>query len=383
MSALLCRRLALLIAGLAGLGAVVVPPAAAVGVTCTVTADMVSAANYWVANGTDLDSNDWQNATFHVGNLDLVRTTGVSNHRTLPWAQANNYQLQSEPNGPFFADYMAAGEAYLALQFFHPDRTTLQALEDRVNAEVASVQSGQTRYWNTVDALNMAMPSFTQLAVLDNSQADLDAMHTLFEFTKSGVAGRGLYNPLIGLWHSDASTIGTNTFWSRGNGWALAAMAKTLTDLPATDPHRAEYLQVFQRMALTLLFLQRPDGFWNVDLTNPFDHPGPETTGVVPKVEVLPHPEAAYTAGAVGATLVVFPFREGWCAFGEFSGFIVGTVVRSMVWAATFGDQVGGGPTLERFGNTVVERTCAYPLYVTPGDIKRWQSPQEAASAAR
>jgi len=111
--------------------------------------------------------------------------------------------------------------------------------------------------------------------------------------------------------------------------------------------------------------------------------PGPETTGVVPKVEVLPHPEAAYTAGAVGATLVVFPFREGWCAFGEFSGFIVGTVVRSMVWAATFGDQVAGGPTLERFGNTVVERTCAYPLYVTPGDIKRWQSPQEAASAAR
>jgi rhamnogalacturonyl hydrolase YesR len=279
MSALLCRRLALLIAGLAGLGVVVVPPAAAAGVTCTVTADMVSAADYWVANGTDLDSNDWQNATFHVGNLDLVRTTGVSNHRTLPWAQANNYQLQSEPNGPFFADYLAAGEAYLALQFFHPDRTTLAALEDRVNAEVASVQSGHTGYWNTVDALNMAMPSFTRLAVLDNSQADLDAMHTLFEFTKSGVAGRGLYNPLLGLWHSDASTIGTNTFWSRGNGWALAAMAKVLTDLPATDPHRAEYLQVYQRMALTLLFLQRPDGFWNVDLTNPFDHPGPETTG--------------------------------------------------------------------------------------------------------
>jgi rhamnogalacturonyl hydrolase YesR len=123
------------------------------------------------------------------------------------------------------------------------------------------------------------MPSFTQLAALDNSQADLDAMHTLFEFTKSGVAGRGLYNPLIGLWHSDASTIGTNTFWSRGNGWALAAMAKVLTALPSTDQHRAEYLQVYQRMALTLLFLQRPDGFWNVDLTNPFDHPGPETTG--------------------------------------------------------------------------------------------------------
>jgi rhamnogalacturonyl hydrolase YesR len=275
MSALLCRRLALLTAGLAGLSVLVVPSATAatpaVGVTCSVTADMVSAANYWVTNDPDPAPNNWQNATFQVGNLDLVRTTGVSNHRTLPWAQANNYQLQDAPNGPFFADYMAAGEAYLALQFFHPDRTTLQAIEDRVDAEVTSVQSGHTDYWNTVDALNMAMPSFTQMAVLDNNQADLDAMHTLFEFTKSS-----LYNPLLGLWRNDA---GATAFWSRGNGWALAAMAKVLTDLPTTDPHRAEYLQVYQRMALTLLFLQRPDGFWNVDLLNPFDHPGPETTG--------------------------------------------------------------------------------------------------------
>ncbi len=109
--------------------------------------------------------------------------------------------------------------------------------------------------------------------------------------------------------------------------------------------------------------------------------PGPETTGVAPKVEVLPHPDAAYTAGAVGASLVVFPFREAWCAFGEFSGFVVGSVVRSMVWAATFGDQVGSGPTLDRIGDTLIERHCAYPLYVTADELKRSQSPQEASTA--
>jgi hypothetical protein len=106
--------------------------------------------------------------------------------------------------------------------------------------------------------------------------------------------------------------------------------------------------------------------------------PDRETTGVVPKVEVLRYPEPVYPAAAVGATLVSFPFKEGWCAFGEFSGFIVGTVVRSMVWAATFGDQFGAGRTLEQTGNGMIERTCAYPLYVTADDFKRAERLEEA-----
>src|SRR5258707_12898811 len=104
MSALLCRRLALLIAGLAGLGVLVVPAATAatpaVGVTCSVTADMVSAANYWFANGTDLAPNNWQNAPFHVGNLDLVSTTGLSYQRTMPRARPDNKQFADAQIGP-------------------------------------------------------------------------------------------------------------------------------------------------------------------------------------------------------------------------------------------------------------------------------------------
>lgn len=111
--------------------------------------------------------------------------------------------------------------------------------------------------------------------------------------------------------------------------------------------------------------------------------PGPETTGVVPRVETLPHPEHAYTAGAVGATLVVWPFREAWCAFGEFGGFIVGSVVRTMVWGATFGDQFRTGPTLERAGNNLIENNCSYPLHVTADELKRAVTQPEDATATR
>lgn len=276
------RRLALLVAGLAGAGLVAAPPAmastapqATPPTQCSAIQDMVSADNYWVANGTDTASADWQNSTFQVGNIAMVRTSGVTNHVTYPWAEANNYQLPADPaNRPFFPDDEAAGEAYLALYYYHPNPASLQSLRDRVAGEVASVTAGNDDYFDYVDALNMAMPSFAQLGVMDNSQADLDTMHTLFDNARGH-----LYNPLLGLWYRDASDVGTGTFWSRGNGWAFAALAKVLAQLPKTAQHRAEYLQVYRRMALSILALQRPDGFWNVDLLNPFDHGGPESSG--------------------------------------------------------------------------------------------------------
>jgi hypothetical protein len=254
--------------------------AAAPAVTCSVAQQMISAGDYWVANGTNLAANDWQNATFHVGNLALVRTTGVSNHKTLPWAAANKYLLPADPKKPFSPDLEATGEAYLDLYtYFHPDPPILADLRKRIDDQVTTVQQGKTSYWNYVDALNMAMPSFARIGVLDKNQADLEAMAKLFRYTEKQAGGHGLFNEFTGLWYRDASYTGSATFWSRGNGWALSALAKVLQVLPENAPGRAEYLRVFKKMASTLRFTQRPDGFWNSSLLNPFDHAGPESSG--------------------------------------------------------------------------------------------------------
>ena len=253
------------------------PPAP---VACAVTAPMEAADAYWLAHGPGQASASWQNATFHVGNLALVRTTGVSNHKTLPWAQADNFALQSDPSQPFFADLEAAGEAYLDLfSDFHPDPAILTALRQRVSDEVASVQRANTMYWNYVDALNMAWPSLVRLGVLDKNGADIAAAQALFNFTEKQAGGRGLFDEATGLWWRDASFVGSHVFWSRGNGWALAALAKVLQALPANDARRPEYVRVYTKMAAALKAVQRSDGFWNVDLLNPADHPGPESSG--------------------------------------------------------------------------------------------------------
>ncbi|SFW91983.1 glycoside hydrolase family 88 protein [Amycolatopsis australiensis] len=246
----------------------------ATAATCGVSGEMVAAGNYWVTNGTNLAAPDWQNATFHVGNLALVRTTGQSNHKTYPWAQANHYELPSDPKRPFFPDNQAAGEAYLDLYtYFHPE-IPLDSIRTRIRDEVASVQAGHHDYWNYVDALNMAMPSFARMSLIDKDPSYLDAMQQLFSYSE-----HKLFNEFTGLWYRDARFTGSGVFWSRGNGWALAALTKVLQVLPADDPRRPEYLRVFKKMAFTLALAQRRDGFWNSDLLNPHDHGGPESSG--------------------------------------------------------------------------------------------------------
>jgi rhamnogalacturonyl hydrolase YesR len=234
---------------------------------------------YWVAHGTDLAANNWKNATFHVGNLAAVTTSGVSNHVTLPWAQNNKFALPSDSRGRFFPDVIAPGEVYLDLLAFHPDETTLKALRAKIKAQVADVAAGHTKTWNYVDALNMAMPSFARIGVKDNSPATLAAMQKLFNYTQKVAGGKGLFSEAAGLWWRDSKYVNTTTFWSRGNGWAAMAMAKVLRALPADDPRRGEYVRVLTKMAAKLKSVQRGDGFWNVNLGNPADFPGPETTG--------------------------------------------------------------------------------------------------------
>ena len=114
-------------------------------------------------------------------------------------------------------------------------------------------------------------------------------MYSYFHFIKS-VYGRsnGLYNATDHLWWRDTNFLANYTasdgtkqkcYWSRGNGWAFVALARTMDVLPTNDLHYAEYLQTFKDMAAAIKAVQRADGFWNVNLAYTNDYPGPESSG--------------------------------------------------------------------------------------------------------
>jgi rhamnogalacturonyl hydrolase YesR len=111
-------------------------------------------------------------------------------------------------------------------------------------------------------------------------------MYEMYNHTKMFHGDKGLYDSTTGLWWRDKdfdppylTPSGKQCYWSRGNGWVVAALVKVLEIMPKNAPHRAEYEKTYLEMMQGLKGLQREDGFWNVSLTDPNDFGGKELTG--------------------------------------------------------------------------------------------------------
>jgi rhamnogalacturonyl hydrolase YesR len=140
--------------------------------------------------------------------------------------------------------------------------------------------------WWWIDALQMTMPVFTKLGVIYNDTNYFHKMYDMYAYTKYMHGGNGLYNPTDKLWWRDKDFVppytapnGQDCYWSRGNGWVMAALVRTLQQLPKSDPHYSEYLQDYKDMCKALLPLQRKDGTWNVSLEDSTHFGGKEITG--------------------------------------------------------------------------------------------------------
>jgi rhamnogalacturonyl hydrolase YesR len=72
---------------------------------------------------------------------------------------------------------------------------------------------------------------------------------------------------------------GQKVFWSRGNGWVFAGLARLLQDMPADYPDRPRYVALFKEMAAKVASLQGADGYWRASLLDSVSMPNPETSG--------------------------------------------------------------------------------------------------------
>ena len=108
----------------------------------------------------------------------------------------------------------------------------------------------------------------------------------MYATTRDSLSGMGLFSQEYSLWYRDSDFIppyaepdGSPCFWSRGNGWAIAALVRVLDVLPPAERHRNLYVSDFTRMCNALVMCQRKDGFWNPSLLSEANYGGKETTG--------------------------------------------------------------------------------------------------------
>ena len=138
----------------------------------------------------------------------------------------------------------------------------------------------ETREWAWCDALFMAPPALAAVTTATGDRKYLDLANRLWWKTTDY-----LYDTSEHLYFRDSRFFdqrepnGKKVFWSRGNGWVFAGLARMLEELPADHPDRARYVTLFREMAEKIAAVQGEDGYWRASLLDPDSRPNPETSG--------------------------------------------------------------------------------------------------------
>jgi rhamnogalacturonyl hydrolase YesR len=226
----------------------------------------------------DHANNGWVRAPFFLGTLALYRQTHDEKYLNaiLTIARQNDWQ----PGARFrHADDQAVGQVYGELYFLQHDPAMIAPMRDRWDKIIAQPMAGRVDWW-WCDALFMAPPALAELGAATGDRKYFDFLNQQFWDVTDF-----LYDKSEHLYFRDKSFFDSReaneqkVFWSRGNGWVLAGIARVLQFMPADYPARAKYVQLFKDMSARIITLQQPDGFWRTSLLDPASCPGGESSG--------------------------------------------------------------------------------------------------------
>ncbi len=230
-------------------------------------------------------SNIWTRAVYYEGLMALYGIDPQPEYYqyATDWGEAHDWNLRDGDTYTRNADNQAAGQTYIELYEIDPQPERIEYIKASIDS---MMRTEAVDDWNWIDAIQMGMPVFAQLGVLYEDPAYFKRMYEMYSFAKNEHGDNGLYNPEDHLWWRDGDfdppytePNGEDSYWSRGNGWVIMALARVLEILPQDDPHREEYIADFKNMMDAIAEVQREDGFWNVSLHDPDHYGGKETSG--------------------------------------------------------------------------------------------------------
>lgn len=230
------------------------------------------------------ESNIWTRAVYYEGLMALYSICPDNRYydNAVQWADFHKWGMRRDDTTTRNADNYCCSQTYIDLYRLEPHPERLRktiALCDML------VNTPQVEDWTWIDAIQMGMPVLVKLAVLKNDMRYAEKAHAMYLWSRNTLAG-GLYNEKEGLWWRDKDFVppykepnGEDCYWSRGNGWVVAALVRVLEALPDDAPHRDLYIKDLRAMCKAAKACQREDGYWNVSLHDERNFGGKEVTG--------------------------------------------------------------------------------------------------------
>jgi unsaturated rhamnogalacturonyl hydrolase len=230
-------------------------------------------------------SNIWTRGVYYEGLMALnkIRPDSTCLSYAVTWGEFHKWGLRNgikTRNG----DDQCCGQTYIDLYLMN--RFKEERIKDIRACINNMVATDKIDDWSWIDAIQMSMPVYARLGTIYNDKKYFDRMYQMYMYTKTKHGTSGLYNPDDHLWWRDKDFVapykepnGEDCYWSRGNGWVLAALVRTMDFLPKKSSYHKEFMTTYQEMVDALVACQRADGFWNVSLHDSTHFGGKELTG--------------------------------------------------------------------------------------------------------
>ena len=248
---------------------------------------MRKAADWQLINPTVDPETGWVYAAFYDGAVALAKINGDSKYFDLMMSQGlkNRWRLGDHT---YNADDHAVAQLYLDLYELKKAPEMVQATRQRFDEILDYPKDDNLDYaradrndrWSWCDSLFMDPPAWARLSKVTGDPRYLDSADRRWWVTSAY-----LYDKDEHLYYRDSTYFtkreanGQKIFWSRGNGWVLAGLARLLDAMPAEYPDRAKFVKQFREMAERVKSLQQADGLWRTGLLDPASHPQKETSG--------------------------------------------------------------------------------------------------------
>ena len=201
--------------------------------------------NKYPSPGANADSshpgNIWTKATYLNGKMALYNTNNSSTYMTYMTGYGSAFTWNTRSgNKTQDADDQTCLQIYEELYLKDTTQTTRLTNAKTCADNMCSVSA--INQWSWIDAIHMAAPVLAKMGTIENNTKYANKMYQCWNWAK---ATSGFYDTSKHLWWRDATFKGGSIYWSRGNTWVFAALARIMAVLPTSDSHRAEYIQVF------------------------------------------------------------------------------------------------------------------------------------------
>ncbi len=277
----------------------------------------------------------WHNGAFYAGVFAAYQATGSKKiwKSLYEMGEANEWKP-----GPrlHHADDHAICQIYVDMYRITGEKKMIEPFIETMDKFMATpykTEGIKKITWWWCDALFMAPAAFVKLGVTLSDDKYLKLNDKLWSETYNL-----LYDKEYSLYARDMKykwnepgiekiheANGEKIFWSRGNGWVMGGLVRTIAELPTDYPNRNFYIKNYKEMAAKIISLQQEDGLWRASLLDPESYPGGEASGsgfycyalawginngILDKETYLPAVEKAW----VGLNGLIQPDGHvGWC----------------------------------------------------------------------